>query len=227
MGNGFGAFGKMPALGDFFRLNLSQGFVDPWDHWLQSAMVTARTALGPRWTEGFMTAPLWRFSLAPGLAGPLAMTGVMMASVDRVGRQFPLTLAAPHPPGAPPERVHLAAADVFERLEAVALDMLEDGMTKEVLADRLAGLTLPDVPPIARHRAEGSVQIVTAPDQGAILAELAGDQLARTYRRPSLWSAAVPDGHRLMVCEGLPSGTVLPALFEISSPIWSDRGVDA
>ena len=217
---GFGAFGKMPALGDFFRLNLPQGFVEPWDLWLQSAMVTARTALGSRWNDCYLTAPLWRFSLAPGLAGPQAISGVMMASVDRVGRQFPLTLAAPHPAAASAERVHLAASSLFEDLEIIALDMLEDGMTKEHLAERLAGLELPAISAPAPH-SEGVVRVITAPDQGALLAELAGDHLARSYRRPSLWSAAVGDGRRLLACEGLPDGALVPALFEITSPVWS------
>lgn len=220
MAAAFGAFGKMPALGDFFRLALPQGFVEPWDLWLQSAMVTARAALGPRWNDCFLTAPLWRFSLAPGLAGPQAVTGVIMASVDRVGRQFPLTLAAPHPAGASAERMHLAAAGLFEELEAIALDMLEDGMTKDILADRLAGLALPALGPAARHQ-EGAVRAIVAPDQTALLAELAGDHLSQSYRRPSLWSAAVGEGRRLLVCEGLPDAALVPALFEIASPLWS------
>lgn len=225
MTTSFGAFGKMPALGDFFRLNLPPGFVDAWDIWLQSALVTARTVLGPRWNDCFLTAPLWRFSLAPGLVGPQAVTGVMMASVDRVGRQFPLTLAVPHPSGASPERVHLAATGLFEDLEAIALDMLEDGMTREFLAERLTGLKFPALSTPA-PRAEGAARVVVAPDHGALLAELAGDHLSRSYRRPSLWSAAVGDGQRLLVCEGLPDAALLPALFDIAAPLWLNGCAD-
>ena len=32
---GFGAFGKMPALGDFFRLGVAPDVVPPWDAWLR------------------------------------------------------------------------------------------------------------------------------------------------------------------------------------------------
>ena len=38
----FGAYGKMPSLGDFFRINASRGFVEPWDIWLQTGMQEAR-----------------------------------------------------------------------------------------------------------------------------------------------------------------------------------------
>ena len=89
---GFGAFGKMPAVGDFFRLGPPAGFVEPWDGWVQQAMLTGQAAHGPGWDGLYMQAPIWRFTLAPGLAGPQAVLGVVMPSVDRVGRRFPLTL---------------------------------------------------------------------------------------------------------------------------------------
>jgi type VI secretion system protein ImpM len=140
---GYGAYGKMPALGDFFRIGLPPGFVDPWDRWLQTGMAGLRDALGARWDGCYMTAPIWRFTLSAGLAGPQAVQGVLMPSVDRVGRQFPLTLARllPGQPGA-------AAADAaglaaFPALEEVALDALEDGMTRERLAARLAAVPVP------------------------------------------------------------------------------------
>ena len=66
MAASFGAFGKIPAMGDFFRLNLAQGFVEAWDEWLQAAMIDARARLGPAWTERYMTAPIWRFAVPPG-----------------------------------------------------------------------------------------------------------------------------------------------------------------
>lgn len=230
MTTGFGAFGKMPALGDFFRLNLPQGFIEPWDVWLQSALLAARSALGTRWNECFLTAPMWRFTLASGLAGPQAMTGVMMASVDRVGRQFPLTLAAPLPAGSSPERVHLAATRLFDRLETIALDMLEDGMTRDTLAHRLTELDLPTVALVSAKPAvrAGSAWMMFARDEETLLAELAGDVVARSYNRPSLWSAVSDTGgQHLLVCEGLPDATIAPALFELEAPVWQGRGQHA
>ncbi len=49
------------------------------------------------------------------MAGPEAVTGVLMPSVDRVGRQFPLTLAAAAdcPQGLLPA-LHLGSAATFE-----------------------------------------------------------------------------------------------------------------
>lgn len=140
---GYGAFGKMPALGDFFRIGLCPGFVDPWDRWLQTGLARLRDLLGARWEGCYMSAPIWRFTLAAGVVGPQAVQGVLMPSVDRVGRQFPLTLARllPGRPGtAAADAAGLAA---FEALEQVALDALEDAMTRDRLALLLAALPVP------------------------------------------------------------------------------------
>ena len=55
-----GAFGKMPALGDFLRLALPPGFVEPWDAWVQRMMMQGRAALGGRWQDCYLSAPIWR-----------------------------------------------------------------------------------------------------------------------------------------------------------------------
>jgi len=95
-----GWFGKIPALGDFAGRRLPAGFVTTWDHWLSDGLQAAQQALGARWLESYNSAPLWRFALTPGLIDEQYWGGVLMANVDRVGRQFPLTIAAPAPQAA-------------------------------------------------------------------------------------------------------------------------------
>jgi type VI secretion system protein ImpM len=127
---GFGAYGKMPSLGDFFRLGAPRSFCTPWDVWLQSLLTQTRADLGARWEDCYMSAPIWRFALAPGLAGPEAAMGVLMPSVDRVGRAFPLTLV----------RVGAGGAPDYATLEEIALSALDDTMSKDKLAQALADL---------------------------------------------------------------------------------------
>ena len=43
---------------------------------------------------------MWRFALPPGFCGPQAVLGLMLPSVDRAGRYFPLTFAALFPAAA-------------------------------------------------------------------------------------------------------------------------------
>lgn len=185
---GYGAFGKMPALGDFFRIGLPPSFVDPWDRWLQTGLAGARDLLGARWEECYMTAPIWRFTLDAGLAGPLAAQGVLMPSVDRVGRQFPLTLARllPGRPGV--AAADAAAHDAFAALEEVALDALDDRMTRDRLSRLLAAIPVP---------------VPTGPATGAAVGPVR-----------SLWSALI-DG-RLCRIEhaGLPDPAQMRALFD-------------
>jgi type VI secretion system protein ImpM len=89
-----GLYGKLPARGDFVRVGLPGSFVAPWDAWLQQVVTASRDRLGGDWLPAWLEAPVWRFSLAPGLCGPASVLGVLLPSVDRVGRYFPLTLAA-------------------------------------------------------------------------------------------------------------------------------------
>ncbi len=48
------------------------------------------------WLDLYLTSPAWRFVCAGGACGPRPAIGLMVPSVDRVGRYFPLTLVA-HP----------------------------------------------------------------------------------------------------------------------------------
>lgn len=141
--SGFGAYGKIPALGDFLRIGLTPGFTRAWDTWLQSAMTMAREDLGARWSDCYMSAPIWRFTLPDGVAGGAPVLGVMMPSVDRVGRQFPLTLATALPSGTNPVATHHGAEASFDALETIALGALDDDCTPEALSHALA--EVPDV----------------------------------------------------------------------------------
>ena len=94
-----GFYGKLPARGDFVRAGLPRDFIDPWDDWLQSVMAGSRTLMGEAWLPAFLEAPVWRFTLPPGMCGAQAALGLMLPSVDRAGRYFPLTFAALSPRG--------------------------------------------------------------------------------------------------------------------------------
>jgi type VI secretion system protein ImpM len=89
-----GFYGKVPARGDFVRAGLPRDFTDPWDDWLQSAMAGSRSLMGDDWLPAFLEAPVWRFRLPAGMCGTAPALGLMLPSVDRAGRYFPLTFAA-------------------------------------------------------------------------------------------------------------------------------------
>ena len=130
-----GIFGKLPAHGDFVQRSLPVGFVAPWDQWLQASVEAARAALATNFDAVWATAPAWRFRLPPGICGEDAVAGLLLPSRDRVGRHFPITLAAVLSGSAKaPSRAWYAS------LEAAGRAALERGeRVDEVLA------ALPDV----------------------------------------------------------------------------------
>lgn len=89
-----GFYGKLPARGDFVRAGLPRSFTDPWDDWLQTVIAGSRERMGEGWLPAYLEAPVWRFRLAAGLCGALPAVGLMLPSVDKAGRYFPLTFAA-------------------------------------------------------------------------------------------------------------------------------------
>jgi type VI secretion system protein ImpM len=220
MGVVFGAFGKIPSIGDFFRIDAPQGFVSVWDDWVQRTMLVAQSALGGDWDDHYMSAPIWRFSLSAGLAGPRKIIGVAMPSVDRVGRRFPLTLMAPLLTSGPVLRDHFGNIPLFESLEGLALDTLDDGMSRDILAVRLRDVPEPDCRDAAPVRVVGGALAVAG--TGGPLPDLAAGLLADRYTHPSVWTAMTQESDRLLICEGLPAGPQMQALYNMAAPIWTE-----
>jgi type VI secretion system protein ImpM len=121
-----GWFGKMPALGDFASRRLPAEWIEGWDGWLQHELVRSRAALGDEdWLSLYLVAPVRRFWLAPRLLTPPAWLGVLMPSVDGVGRHFPFTLATAMPPGHDELVDALANDNWLEAADAVARQVLD------------------------------------------------------------------------------------------------------
>ncbi|MGU7775886.1 type VI secretion system-associated protein TagF [Burkholderia sp. MR1-5-21] len=94
-GPGPGFFGKVRTRGDFVSRRLPPTFTAPWDASLQRGMVYARDWFATQWLAVYLNAPLWNFAIGAGVCGASAWVGVLMPGVDRVGRFFPFTVAAP------------------------------------------------------------------------------------------------------------------------------------
>jgi type VI secretion system protein ImpM len=139
---GPGWFGKMPGAGDFASRRLPDVFVRGWDGWLQVGLVHAREALGPAWLDRYLVAPIVRFWVAPAVLGDAAWGGIVMPSVDRVGRHFPLTVAQPL--GGLDDA--LAAREWYRAIDAIARRVLHVDATIEALEQELVGADLGAAP---------------------------------------------------------------------------------
>jgi len=133
-----GWYGKLPSLGDFASRRLPDEFVRTWDAWLQSVLQATRSALGEAWLDSYLTMPIWRFVLLPGLLGSSGWAGVVMPSVDRVGRQFPLTVAVPLSSYGATAHAVFRGGDWFAGLEETVLAALDPAFAPDDLDRALA-----------------------------------------------------------------------------------------
>lgn len=137
-----GLFGKLPCQGDFVSRRLPWEFTSVWDDWLQAGMARAKLDIGVDWTQTYLTAPLWRFQLAPGVLGPTGWIGLWFASVDRVGRQFPLSLVEPLPASWQGRYAVIEQDEAFFALEDAALQGLDPRLSFDAFDRSLDGLSL-------------------------------------------------------------------------------------
>ena len=224
-GRGYGVFGKLPGLGDFLQYSMPAGFVRCWDDWLQQGMLSAREALGSGWHEAYFSAPIWRFSLSEGLCGPAPVSGILMCSVDRVGREFPLTVLRELPKEADAIAAHLTMAVEFEALESVALDAMEDESGRDALQAALAAVPSVETSRAVRalHTGGAGPLSFTLPEGGAPAPAVASALAGRLFAAPSVWSALTPRGTRFLLYEGMPDARELATFWSPERSLHSDR----
>ena len=232
-----GLFGKLPSHGDFLRRRVSDMFVDAWDGWLRQCLSKSHAALGDRWVDVYLTSPAWRFVSAPGACGPTAVIGLMVPSVDRVGRFFPLTLVAELPDDVSLFAAASASAPFFEAAEQLLIDTLADDnidfdrFDQRVveLGDALESIALP--PPVvldadaAATIADGAharhIPIGDASRLGSVFEQLLAQQLSSIYGPIVIWwtegSAMVEPS--CLIAKGLPDPGAFGALLDGS---WSE-----
>jgi type VI secretion system protein ImpM len=143
-----GFFGKLPSHGDFIERRVGSAFRDLWDEWMQRCIVESQQELAGRWLDCYLTSPMWRFYLCDGVAGVGSYAGLLLPSVDRVGRYFPLTVVVELPVGIPAVEFAAAASEWFEEIEQLCADALQNpdfdlgafDQALEASADKLAGV---------------------------------------------------------------------------------------
>lgn len=203
-----GFYGKVASRGDFVGRGLPASFQQPWDAWLAAGLQACQRQLGETWLQAYLVSPLWRFVLAPGVCGAAPVAGVLMPSIDRVGRYFPLTVAVVLPEVQSLAEVQ-AADRWFDAVEAALLATLEEGARFEDF--EAAVQALPDLPqqPAVACELLPAAQRLAALDAPARLAALA----ERACDGASLWwgngSEQVAPG--LLRCHGLPASECFAA----------------
>jgi type VI secretion system protein ImpM len=168
-------FGKLPDKRDFVASLAPRGFLEVWEPWLQASMATSRQMLGSDWNDAYNRAPIWRYWLGAQLCGE-AMIGAFMASVDGVGRSFPLTIFIGESGASlpPPE---IDANDAwYEAAEALLLDALDPATKFEAVARGVAAMA----PPALQAREGGTADVEEMAD-GAVLVRNPGDRPEQAF----------------------------------------------
>jgi type VI secretion system protein ImpM len=216
-----GLYGKLPAVGDFVLRRLPAPFVKSWDGWIQEALTASREQLANQWLDVYLTSPIWRFILSSGNCGEKASIGILMPSVDKVGRYFPLTLAAMIDKHEALPHLFFLAADWFDTLERLALSALEEDIRLDAFDRELQGHRLnlkeptdsarPLIKEYGKGNGNGSIRIEmdTLDLIPEALHALTACLLRRCCATYSLWSTAGSDllHPSLLVYQGLPPAT--------------------
>ncbi len=140
-----GFFGKVPEQGDFVASRFDRGLREPLDRWAQAALAHCRRVRGERWKDAFLAMPPFRFVLGAHLVGGEPAIGVMVASVDRVGRPFPLFLSQRLSGHRGPTRLLARQQRWFEDAEALAVSARGSVLRLDDLDRRLTHL-VPEPP---------------------------------------------------------------------------------
>ncbi|MDB5801553.1 MAG: type secretion-associated protein [Rhodocyclales bacterium] len=226
-------YGKLPALGDFASRRLPPAFLADWDAWLQRGMAYSQQHLGSDWLDTYLTSNVWSFILAPNTIDSSTWAGIVLPSVDRVGRYFPLTICAsladfsfePHSIAALEEWVNQLEAAARAGLDANAsIDSFE-----AVLANCPAPPAAVSSPSLLRAEMGAAAfahalsqraafeRIETGPNVGLeALTRLAGGHLmGQLFGGYSLWwchnEANALGG---FVCQGMPSPSVFARMLQ-------------
>jgi len=219
-----GWYGKLPSLGDFASRRLPPEFIETWDSWLCAGLLDWRQRQPDVWLDAYLTGPSWCFLLMPGVLDARApiWIGVLMPSVDRVGRYFPLTIAQPL------AQLPCDAASIedllgwLKDLDDLALDSLREDWTADHLDTELLRLgewsrSESALPPFSQPTLLQSNARLTPPieldSNAAIARKLVLMADAGELQRKAIWLCAGPPGKAMLqFSPGLPQGQRFSAL---------------
>ncbi|MBS0342552.1 MAG: type VI secretion system-associated protein TagF [Proteobacteria bacterium] len=192
-------------MGDFAHRRLPDAFRQGWDRWLQGGLTQLRGRHAD-WTERYLQAPLWCFLLGEGVMGDASWIGVLMPSVDSVGRYFPFTVATPL--AWSPAEIHGQVLVRAQRWLRQAAQCAVDGLEQDLDAVRFDAVLLAR---FGHHEApsEAGAASIDAPPEGSETATLVFPEYGA-----SLWfTDPQAEAGQGMSTHGLPQDEQFDALF--------------
>ncbi|VAW89038.1 hypothetical protein MNBD_GAMMA17-1823 [hydrothermal vent metagenome] len=215
--------------GDFIHRNLPTSFLTPWDEWLQLYIAGSREQIGDEWLNIYLTSPIWRFALSPGVIDQYHWGGIILPSVDQVGRYYPFSIAAQLSPGINPLEFMSSNTSWFECIEELALQTLDEQYQVDELIEKIdaieSGSQLSYQKSI-QNIGTDSIQInmtTAEASSGTAYSCLLDSLLTTTHNSYSVWSTQGSEliTPCLLATQGLPSIDKIPAMIDGQ---WADSG---
>lgn len=208
-----GLYGKLPAYGDFIFRNLSPAFINPWDEWLQNFISGSQQQIGDDWLDIYLTSPVWRFVISSGAIDNMMWAGVMMPSVDRVGRYFPISAVKPFTSSVNPVSFISNQGAWYSEIENICFEALEGRIDADTAVSSMEQLPVSttDVYQPTQDLLEMGpmlfgINAEEANPVSSLLPYLLNASLVNNLRSFSLWSTEGSDrvSPVFFSCQGLP-----------------------
>ncbi len=217
-----GIYGKLPMHGDFVHRNLPAAFIKTWDEWLQLYIAGSKEQMGDEWLDIYLTSPIWRFVLSSGVVDQQHWAGIMLPSVDQVGRYYPFSIVMPLAPELNPLEFISFHTHWFENIEELALQVLEEQFSVDELVDKLNAIhvdfTLSHIKTGQPFDANAMQMNMEFDEQSptAVYAGLLDSILVKTMTSYSAWTTR--GSERITPCllnvKNLPVANRLPAMMD-------------
>lgn len=216
-----GLYGKLPAHGDFVYRDLPTNFINTWDSWLQGFVGSTQEQIGEEWLEIYLTSPIWRFAFSEGVIDQFSWAGIMLPSVDRVGRYFPFSVVTRVPVSMPPPEIIMQTA-WFESVERAALKALDGQLHIDDLVEEVNQCRF-EYPPIytiqcQEKNAQGTIIAMDFEEQspGSVFPYLLNTSLKETLSSYSIWTTQGSQRLEpcLFYCGGLPQMRGISAMMD-------------
>ena len=224
----YGLFGKLPMHGDFVHRNLSSSFISCWDEWMQHYIAGSKEQIGENWLDIYLTSPLWRFVLTPGVVDENHWAGILMPSVDQVGRYYPFSVVLPLPGNLNPLEFISMQGKWYENIEELSLQALDGEYDVD---DLLGELNTIETSFESGYNCTGrlmesdALQVNMEFEEqlpSSVYAHFLDSILKRTFNSYSMWSTQGSEMIEPCVfsVQGLPSVSKIPAMLDGQWEYW-------
>jgi len=223
-----GLYGKLPSYGDFVHRNLPAKFITEWDEWLQLYIASSKEQMGENWLDIYLTSPIWRFVLSAGTVDENHWAGIVLPSVDQVGRYYPFSIAIPLSNEINPLEFISTNGRWFAHIEELALQALDGQCSlEELLAQANHQVTMV---PMAYRKTGQQLSMASQHIKfqfeeelpSNVYAHLLDSLLTSVVNSYSVWSTTGSENISpcLFNVQGMPSANQLPAMMDGNWAHW-------